>query len=153
MENILPFKDIICQETLTRLGNYLTDNNIKNHNFTRRLYCGDCGRVFKLLKKNNLLCEKAVNRWIHQDDKILIYTKGDYVFIFNFHPEKSFEGYFVPTGQKGTYKTVLSSDDGMFGGHSRVDSSVRYKSVFHPDGRVGFNCYLPNRTAIVLKKS
>ena len=109
--------------------------------------------MIKLLKKNNLLCEKAVNRWIHQDDKVLIYTKGDYVFIFNFHPEKSFEGYFVPTGQKGTYKTVLSSDDGEFGGFSRVDSSVRYKSVFHPDGRAGFNCYLPNRTVIVLKKS
>ena len=109
--------------------------------------------MVKLLKKNRLLCEKAVNRWIHQDDKVLIYTKGDYVFIFNFHPEKSFEGYFVPTGQKGTYKTVLSSDEGEFGGYSRVDTSVRYKSVFHPDGRAGFNCYLPNRTAIVLKKS
>ena len=34
MENILPFKDIICQETLTRLGNYLTDNNIKNINIS-----------------------------------------------------------------------------------------------------------------------
>jgi len=108
--------------------------------------------MVKLLKKDGLLCEKAVNRWIHQYDKVLIYTKGDYVFIFNFHPTNSFEGYFVPTGQKGTYKTVLSSDDGIFGGFSRVDTAVKYKSVILPDGRTGFNCYLPNRTAIVLKK-
>ena len=46
--------------------------------------------MVKLLKKDDLLCEKAVNRWIHQYDKVLIYTKGDYVFIFNFHPTNSF---------------------------------------------------------------
>ncbi len=108
--------------------------------------------MIKLLKEEDLLTLSAENRWLHQDDKILIYTKGDNVFIFNFHPTKSFDGYFVPVGKEGTYNVVLSSDDGRFGGFSRVDTSVKYKTFTTPIGWVGFKCYLPNRTAIVLKK-
>ncbi len=108
--------------------------------------------MIKLLKKGGLLTHKAVNRWVHQEDKIIIYTKGDYVFIFNFNPEKSFDGYFVPVGQKGTYGVVLSTDDADFGGFSRVDTAQRYKAKTTPHGWVGFQCYLPSRTAIVLKK-
>jgi len=54
--------------------------------------------MISLLKKGKILKLDAQNRWMHEDDKVLIYTKGDYVFIFNFHPEKSFDGYFVPVG-------------------------------------------------------
>ncbi len=108
--------------------------------------------MISLLRKNDLLSLSAENRWLHQEDKILIFTKGDTVFIFNFHPTKSFEGYFVPVGEEGTYKVVLSSDDGEFGGYSRVSSSVKYKTVTTPAGWIGFKCYLPHRTAIVLKK-
>jgi len=32
---------------------YSLITNVKKHNFTRRLYCGDCGHTFKLLQKNN----------------------------------------------------------------------------------------------------
>ena len=108
--------------------------------------------MIKLLKEDDLLTLSAENRWLHQDDKVLIYTKGDTVFIFNFHPTKSFDGYFVPVGKEGTYKVVLSSDDGEFGGFSRVDTSVEYETFNTPIGWIGFKCYLPNRSAIVLKK-
>ena len=108
--------------------------------------------MIKLLKEGNLLPLSAENRWLHQEDKILIYTKGSTVFIFNFHPSKSFDGYFVPVGEKGTYSVALSSDDAEFGGHSRVDTSVEYETVTTPAGWIGFKCYLPSRTAIVLKK-
>lgn len=109
--------------------------------------------MIKLLKKENLLEIRAEDRWLHQDDKVLIFTKGDTVFIFNFHPEKSFDGYFVPVGKEGRYKVVLSSDDGLFGGFSRVDTTVQYETYSTADDLKGFKCYLPNRTAIVLKKT
>ncbi len=105
-----------------------------------------------LLKEKKLLALPAENRWMHQEDKVLIYTKGNTVFAFNFHPEKSFEGYFIPVGKAGTYEVVLSTDDPTFGGFSRVDSQVRYKTVTTPAGWIGFQCYLPSRSAIVLKK-
>lgn len=108
--------------------------------------------MIKLLKEDDLLSISAENRWLHQEDKILIYTKGDTVFIFNFNPAKSFDGYFVPVGEEGRYNVVLSSDDGEFGGYSRVDTSVQYETFTTPAGWIGFKCYLPNRTAIVLKK-
>lgn len=108
--------------------------------------------MIKLLKDNDLLNIKAESRWLHQDDKIIIYTKGDTVFAFNFHPTKSFEGYFIPVGKAGTYEVVLSSDDAIFGGYSRVDTTVNYKSYTTPAKWIGFNCYLPNRCAIVLKR-
>lgn len=108
--------------------------------------------MIKLLKKGDILNKDAVNRWVHQDDKLIIYTKGEYVFMFNFHPEKSFDGYFVPVGEKGTYKVALTTDSAEFGGFSRVDTSVKYKAVTMPDGWIGFKCYIPNRCAIVLKK-
>ena len=106
----------------------------------------------KLLKEENVLSLKAVNRWMHQDDKVLIYSKGDLVFAFNFHPTKSFDGYFVPVGEKGQYEVILSSDDSVFGGYARVDTSVKYDACLALNGFVGFQCYLPHRTAIVFKK-
>ncbi len=108
--------------------------------------------MVKLLKENDLMEKAPINRWMHQDDKILIFSKGDYIFAFNFHPTKSFDGYFIPTGEAGDYMVALSSDDSVFGGHSRVDTSICYKAERTPDDWFGFNCYLPNRTAMVFKK-
>lgn len=109
--------------------------------------------MVSLLKENELLGKKAECKWIHEDDKIIIYTKGDYVFAFNFHPTKSFDGYFIPVDKGGVYEIVLSSDDGIFGGFSRVDTAHEYKAYTTPARWKGFNCYLPNRTAIVFKRT
>ncbi len=108
--------------------------------------------MIKLLKETYALEKTAQERWLHQDDKLLVYTKGDFVYVFNFHPTKSFEGYFIPVGQSGVYKVALSSDDGKFGGHGRVDTSYEYKTVTTSANWVGFPCYLPSRTAIVFTK-
>ncbi len=108
--------------------------------------------MLRLLKKTGLMSRPAECRWLHQEDKILMYTKGDTVFLFNFHPTRSFEGYFVPVGTAGTYRVMLSTDDGEFGGFSRVAHNQTYKTVTTPAGWVGFPCYLPCRTAIVLKR-
>jgi len=47
---------------------------------------------------------------------------------------------------------VLSSDDKKFGGFERVDKEYVYTAEEMEDGRIGFMCYLPARSAIVLKK-
>lgn len=109
--------------------------------------------MIDLLKTEKVLSLKTKCRWLHNDDKIIMYTKGDLAFVFNFHPEKSFEGYFVPVEKDGYYKPILSSDDGVFGGYSRVDTEQKYKAYTTPAGWIGFNCYLPNRSVIVFKKT
>ncbi len=108
--------------------------------------------MIKLLKGERLLSKAPVNRWMHQDDKVLMYSKGDTVFVFNFHPYKSFEGYFVPTGAEGQYQVILSTDDSAFGGKGRVDTAYRYLSVPAKEQGIGFPCYLPSRSAFVLKR-
>ncbi len=108
--------------------------------------------MIRLLKKDELLSTVAVNRWMHQDDKIMIYSKNDTVFVFNFNPYASFDGYFIPVPKEGSYKVELCSDDGVFGGFSRVDNKQKYKAFRTPDDWFGFKCYLPSRCAIVFKK-
>jgi len=108
--------------------------------------------MIALLKDNNVLELPTVNRWLHQDDKVIVFSKGELLFVYNFHPAKSFEGYFIQTGEKGKYKVVLSSDDSSFGGYDRVDNNYVYSAGSDPCGMIGFKCYLPSRTAFVLKK-
>ncbi len=108
--------------------------------------------MIKLLKSERLLQKQAKNQWMHNGDKVIIYTKKNVVFAFNFHPYNSFENYFIPVDEEGIYTVLLSSDDTDFGGFNRVDKLYRYKAERGEDGRIGFLCYLPSRTAIVLKK-
>ena len=108
--------------------------------------------MLSLLKEEKLLQKAAQSRWMHDGDKVMIFSKGEVVLAFNFHPERSFEGYFVPVGRPGEYRVLLSSDDPIFGGHGRTDNAHRYRTFTDAQGRCGFLCYLPNRTAIVFKR-
>ena len=53
--------------------------------------------------------------------------------------------------EEGDYEVILSSDDHCYGGSGRVWHQT-YTATKQPDGRIGFQMYLPQRTAIVLKK-
>jgi len=105
-----------------------------------------------MLKKYHLMGKKPELKWLHQDDKIIVYAKGDTVFAYNFHPTKSFEGYFIPVNEPGEYRVVLSTDDTSFGGHERIDKNYVYTAETTPHNWNGFKCYLPSRSAVVFKK-
>lgn len=106
--------------------------------------------MISFLKKEKILSKKSELCWIHEDDKLLCYKKGDDLFVFNFHPYKSFEGYAIPT-ESGEYKVILSTDDSDFGGHNRVDKEYIYKTE-EINGRDSIKLYIPSRSAFVLKK-
>ncbi len=108
--------------------------------------------MIRLLREENIFSSSPDCRYIHEDDKIIIYTKGDLVFAFNFNPERSFEGYFIDVGKVGKYKVILSTDCSEFGGQSRIDTDYLYESKATPSGKIGFSLYLPSRCAAVLKK-
>ncbi|MBR5278927.1 MAG: alpha amylase C-terminal domain-containing protein [Clostridia bacterium] len=108
--------------------------------------------MLKLLKKGRLYTKPAQSQWIQQSDKVIMYTKGKYAFAFNFNPDQSFQNYFFPVSEQGTYSVVLTTDDASFGGFNRVDMEYEYNTEKIADGRTGFFCYLPARTAIVYKK-
>lgn len=105
-----------------------------------------------MFKKENVLSKPSLSLWIGQKEKTIIYSKGRLIFAFNYNPTESFTGYFIPVNEPGDYKVILSTDDGNFGGFERIDKLYRYKAEQHENGKLGFYCYLPSRTALVLKK-
>ena len=108
--------------------------------------------MVELLKTERTLTKSPNLLLLNHGDKVIVYEKGNLVFVFNFHPHKSYDGYQLPMPKAGKYKTVLSTDDAVFGGHSRVDTQYVYTSETQEDGRMGFKCYLPSRCAMVFKK-
>lgn len=82
----------------------------------------------------------------NDDDHVVAFTRGDFLFVFNFHPTKSFTDYGVKV-PGGNYTIIASTDGKAFGGFGRIDTGMTYPTV---DGRV--KLYLPARTAIVLSR-
>ena len=126
----------------------LADNSLLRYS---ELYAFDKAMI-KLLKTSRLMEVPAKSLWIDNDKKTVLYSKKKTVFAFNFHPVDSYEKYFVPTHTRGSYVVTMSTDDGEFGGFSRVDRQYVYKTEKNEDGTLGFYCYLPSRTAIVFKR-
>ena len=103
--------------------------------------------MVQLAKDSRLLGSPDRQLYLHNDDKVLVYEKGDAIFVFNLHPEKSFEGYGIPMPAAGEYQVVMSTDDFCFGGQGRV-----YHQKYTAGDERFFQMYLPSRTATVLKK-
>lgn len=93
--------------------------------------------------------------WDNDGDQVLAYMRGDMVFVFNFSPSKSYDGYGL-LAPAGSYRTVLSTDSPQFGGYDNIDENVEHLTVhdplYSPDGIEWLKLYLPSRTAMVLKK-
>lgn len=87
-------------------------------------------------------------------DQVLAFLRDDLLFVFNFHPFKSFNGYGIlaPTGE---YEHILSSDDPTFGGYGLIDMKVkhltRHDPLFEKDNKEWLMLYLPARTAQILR--
>ena len=81
-------------------------------------------------------------------DKILAWARGSLIYVINFHPTNSFEGYGLRV-MGGSYELVLSSDESRFGGFDRV----QLPQTFATDTEGWLRLYLPNRVALVLRRS
>jgi 1,4-alpha-glucan branching enzyme len=106
------------------------------------------------LVKDERLLEEPYVQWItdNTSDQVLAFRRKDLLFIFNFNPYKSFEGYGIQI-HPSKYKIILQTDNHAYGGFNRIDERMTYYSI--PEGGLGsthyLKIYLPARTAIVLK--
>jgi 1,4-alpha-glucan branching enzyme len=118
-------------------------------------YLGDFDRdMVHLLNENNLLaipwCRLMTD---NRPDQVLAFERGDFIFVFNFNPVRSFTDYGIES-PPGKYRIVLNTDHMAYGGKGHVDESITYFA------RVGVKLndphflplYIPSRTAFVLKK-
>ncbi|PIA46829.1 hypothetical protein AQUCO_01500400v1 [Aquilegia coerulea] len=98
----------------------------------------------------------------NEEEKIIVFERGDLVFVFNFHPENSYDGYKIGCDLPGKYRVALDSDAWEFGGHGRVAHDVDHFTS--PEGIPGvpetnfngrpnsFKVLSPPRTCVVYYK-
>ncbi|AQK67302.1 14-alpha-glucan-branching enzyme 2-2 chloroplastic/amyloplastic [Zea mays] len=71
-----------------------------------------------------LSSSKQIVSDMNDEEKVIVFERGDLVFVFNFHPKKTYEGYKVGCDLPGKYRVALDSDALVFGGHGRVGHDV-----------------------------
>ncbi len=108
--------------------------------------------MVQLIRKNQILGIPPVHLvWEKDNDQVLAYHRGQWLFVFNFNSEKSFTDYGIPLGA-GKYKVALSSDNGRYGGQDRIDESLTYYTLpaGEKESQHYLRLYLPARTAVVM---
>ncbi|MDO9152536.1 MAG: alpha amylase C-terminal domain-containing protein [Paludibacter sp.] len=92
--------------------------------------------------------------WDKADDQVVVYKRGNLVFVFNFSGSKSFTDYGI-LADKGCYKVVLNTDNPAFGGFNLIDESIEHYTLPNMDKKAEkewLRLYIPARSAFVLKK-
>lgn len=86
-----------------------------------------------------------------EDDKVIVFERGNLVFVFNFHWSKSYFDYQIGCLTSGKYKVILDSDDKLFGGFGRIDHAADFftKDQVYDQRPSSFMVYAPSRTAVV----
>lgn len=90
----------------------------------------------------------------HCDNLVLGFERAGLLFLFNFHPTRSYPDYGVETAP-GQYRAILNTDAPCFGGHGSVADNQVYVAQPEsaaPAARHWVKVYLPSRAALVLRK-
>ncbi len=105
-------------------------------------------KKYDVLKHN-----ESQSLWLDQNKKLIIFKKGELIYIFNLHTSNSCDDVFINChlAGGGKYKVIFSSDDAQFGGENRISKKYIYSAKSEEYG-YGFRIYMPCRTAAVLKK-
>ncbi|KAI8910768.1 glycoside hydrolase superfamily [Entophlyctis helioformis] len=88
----------------------------------------------------------------HEGDKVIVFERGNLLWIFNFHPSQSFADYRVGTAWSGKHRVALHSDRKVFGGHERIDDAGEYLTVPQrwSERPNWIQVYIPARTVLIL---
>ncbi len=132
-----------------RQWNLVEDTNLRYH----LLYHFDKAMI-SFIKKSHIFTEAFPTQLLADDkNQILVFKRGNFIFIFSFNPDQSLPDYEIPVA-KGSYQVILSTDDEEFGGINRIDKNYIYHSK--PKTKAGksesekIRIYIPARTAMVL---
>ena len=113
-------------------------------------------KMLKLNSEFRILDDLMIHKiYDNNNDKVLAYMRGEFLFIFNFNPTVSFTDYGIPVA--GKFKIVIDTDDPAFGGFNRIDRKTPYMSIRKAQRNIinaplYLYLYLPARTALVFKK-
>ena len=111
--------------------------------------------MIRLARERKLLDDPyAVSLWIDPERKIITFSRGKLLFVFNFHNSYSEQQFFLHahTVGEGKYRVILSTDEPRFGGQGIIDHGYVYATEYMEGKGLGFNVYSPCRTAMVLER-
>ena len=87
-------------------------------------------------------------------DKMIVYERGELIFVFNFHPQNSYTDYLIGTNWTSDLMILYESDEERFSGHRRLNEGhnkwCRVLDKPQHNRRCSFSLYVPSRCAIVL---
>ncbi|TPX61466.1 1,4-alpha-glucan branching enzyme [Powellomyces hirtus] len=128
--------------------------NLPDDKLLRYKYLNEFDRAInELEKKSHWLLSNQYVSLKHEGDKMIVFERGNLLWIFNFHPSQSFTDYRIGTEWAGTYSVALNSDWKEFCGHERIERGGKYFSQPGEwNGRKNYiQVYIPSRTALVLQ--
>jgi len=108
--------------------------------------------MIKIIKEHKLLSSGYAQQ-INMDEqnKIIVFERKGLIFVFNFHTDQSLPGYGFFVREPGEYELILNSDDKQFGGHDRIDPTVKYLTEKQAEQHL-LQVYTTNRTCLVFQK-
>jgi 1,4-alpha-glucan branching enzyme len=115
----------------------------------------DNAMIQTVLSERRFEASPVVKVWENDGDQILAFSRKDLLFVFNFHPNKSYTDYGMLV-KPGSYEVVLNSDREEFGGFNQIDDTIEHFT--HPDPlykkarKEWLKLYIPSRTVLVLRR-
>ncbi|MEG1933929.1 MAG: alpha amylase C-terminal domain-containing protein [Kiritimatiellia bacterium] len=112
--------------------------------------------MMQMIADSGALKDSAPRRIFASDeDKLLVFMRGDLLFVMNFHSERSLTNYpvLVPPGD---YVHILDTDAEPFGGFGRIAQRQTFPltTIDRADERCfAIRLYIPARTAMVIQRT
>ncbi|KAK7316787.1 hypothetical protein RJT34_00504 [Clitoria ternatea] len=111
--------------------------------------------MMKLDENERVLSRGSPNIHHVKDNKMVIsYTRGPFLFVFNFHPTDSYDSYSIGVEEAGEYQIILNTDERKYGGQGSIKEDQYFLKTIsrRVDGlRNCLEMSLPRRTAQVYK--
>lgn len=125
------------------------DKTLKYH------YLSDFDKdMIHIVKQKGILNHEFASQ-VNMDEtnKTIVFSKGNIMFIFNFHPFNSIPDYEIKLDKGGSYRVLLNTDNTKYGGHGRIDENLEYFTQFNNQNNSNLlRIYATNRTALMLEK-
>ncbi len=108
--------------------------------------------MLRLISKHRIYGGSPHHIKTDQGDLVIAFERGGLVFIFNFHPDRSYTDYGIAV-DAGKYQCLLQTDESRFGGFDRMDMNRTCRSQVERSFGLkhSLKLYLPSRTGMVFK--
>jgi len=98
-----------------------------------------------------LSCMPLVTRQ-SEVDKVIVFERAGLLWVFNFHPTKSYTNYTIGCDKQGKYKVILDTDDKLYGGRQRIEptTEIMTSTEGYDNRKYSLKVTIPSRSAMVL---